>query len=53
MFSEKLLCFLNKIYYFFRGMDELNKYLQPGKTVAILKSSGVEKSTLVNALVQN
>ena len=34
------------------GMDELNKYLQPGKTIAILGSSGVGKSTLVNALVQ-
>lgn len=33
-------------------MDELNKYLQPGKTIAILGSSGVGKSTLVNALVQ-
>lgn len=34
------------------GTEELNKYLQPGKTIAILGSSGVGKSTLVNALVQ-
>ncbi len=34
------------------GMDELNKYLQLGKTIAILGSSGVGKSTLVNELVQ-
>ena len=34
------------------GTEELNKYLQSGKTIAILGSSGVGKSTLVNALVQ-
>lgn len=32
------------------GMDELNEYLQPGITIALLGSSGVGKSTLVNAL---
>lgn len=32
------------------GMDELTDYLQPHKTVALLGSSGVGKSTLVNKL---
>jgi len=32
------------------GMDHLKKYLQPGKTVVFLGSSGVGKSSLVNAL---
>ena len=32
------------------GMDKLQVYLQPGKTIALLGSSGVGKSTLVNAL---
>lgn len=32
------------------GMNELNEYLQPGITIALLGSSGVGKSTLVNAL---
>lgn len=32
------------------GLDELDQYLQPGKTVAMLGSSGVGKSTLLNAL---
>lgn len=32
------------------GMDELNEYLKPGVTIALLGSSGVGKSTLVNAL---
>ena len=32
------------------GMEELKKYLQPGKTVVFLGSSGVGKSSLVNAL---
>lgn len=34
------------------GTEELQQYLKPGKTIAILGSSGVGKSTLVNALVQ-
>ena len=33
------------------GMEALKKYLQPGKTVVFLGSSGVGKSSLVNALV--
>lgn len=33
-----------------RGLDELNQYLQPGRTVALLGSSGVGKSTLLNYL---
>src|SRR3954451_24463818 len=32
------------------GMDQLEPYLEPGKTVALLGSSGVGKSTLVNRL---
>lgn len=32
------------------GLDELKEYLAPDKTIAILGSSGVGKSTLVNAL---
>ena len=32
------------------GLERLNAYLQPGKTVAFLGSSGVGKSSLVNAL---
>lgn len=32
------------------GMDEIRKYFAPGKTVALLGSSGVGKSTLVNTL---
>ena len=32
------------------GIDELNEYMIPGNTIAILGSSGVGKSTLVNAL---
>lgn len=32
------------------GLDELRQYLNPGKTVALLGSSGVGKSTLVNTL---
>jgi ribosome biogenesis GTPase len=32
------------------GLDELSKYLQPEKTIVFLGSSGVGKSTLVNAL---
>lgn len=33
------------------GLEYLHPYLQPGVTVAILGSSGVGKSTLINALV--
>ena len=32
------------------GLERLNRYLQPGKTVVFLGSSGVGKSSLVNAL---
>lgn len=32
------------------GLDELNEYMIPGSTIALLGSSGVGKSTLVNAL---
>lgn len=32
------------------GLDELNQYLAPGRTVALLGSSGVGKSTLLNYL---
>ena len=33
------------------GLDTLNRYLQPGKTVVFLGMSGVGKSSLLNALV--
>lgn len=33
------------------GLEELEEYLAPGRTIAILGSSGVGKSTLVNGLV--
>ncbi|MBQ60578.1 MAG: ribosome small subunit-dependent GTPase A [Gammaproteobacteria bacterium] len=33
------------------GMDELLDYVQPGQTVALLGSSGVGKSTIINALL--
>ena len=33
------------------GLDELKEYIVPRKTIAILGSSGVGKSTLVNAVV--
>lgn len=32
------------------GIDGLSQYLKPGKTIALLGSSGVGKSTLVNVL---
>jgi ribosome biogenesis GTPase len=34
-----------------RGLDELRPYLQPGQTVALLGSSGVGKSTIINRLL--
>lgn len=34
-----------------QGLDRLTPYLQPGRTVALLGSSGVGKSTLVNRLL--
>jgi ribosome biogenesis GTPase / thiamine phosphate phosphatase len=33
------------------GLDQLDEYLQPGRTVALLGSSGVGKSTLINRLI--
>jgi ribosome biogenesis GTPase / thiamine phosphate phosphatase len=33
------------------GLDQLDPYLQPGKTVALLGSSGVGKSTITNHLL--
>jgi ribosome biogenesis GTPase / thiamine phosphate phosphatase len=33
------------------GMDSLNKYLNPGTTVAFIGSSGVGKSTIINSLL--
>jgi ribosome biogenesis GTPase / thiamine phosphate phosphatase len=33
------------------GLDALRPYLEPGRTVAILGSSGVGKSTLINQLI--
>ena len=34
-----------------QGLEELNQYLKPGRTVALLGSSGVGKSTITNQLV--
>jgi ribosome biogenesis GTPase len=36
---------------FGEGLETLNPYLQPGQTVALLGSSGVGKSTLINRLL--
>jgi ribosome biogenesis GTPase len=36
---------------FGRGLEDLSPYLQPGTTVALLGSSGVGKSTLINCLL--
>jgi ribosome biogenesis GTPase len=36
---------------FGQGLEELTPYLQPGATVALLGSSGVGKSTLINRLL--
>jgi ribosome biogenesis GTPase / thiamine phosphate phosphatase len=33
------------------GLDSLNPYLNPGETVALIGSSGVGKSTLINSLL--
>lgn len=33
------------------GLDELETYFQPGKTAALIGSSGVGKSTLINRLI--
>lgn len=35
-----------------QGLEPLEPYLQPGKTVAVVGSSGVGKSTLTNTLLQ-
>ena len=35
-----------------QGLDELGDYLKPGKTLVLLGSSGVGKSSLVNALME-
>jgi len=35
------------------GLDELNEYLQPSKTIVFLGMSGVGKSSLVNVLMDN
>lgn len=34
-----------------RGLEELEPYLEPGRTVALLGSSGVGKSTIINRLL--
>ena len=35
------------------GMDEINEYLQPGKTICFMGSSGAGKSTLLNAIAKD
>jgi ribosome biogenesis GTPase len=35
-----------------KGIEELEQYMKPGKTIVFLGSSGVGKSTMVNALAQ-
>jgi ribosome biogenesis GTPase len=35
-----------------RGIEELEQYMKPSKTIVFLGSSGVGKSTMVNALAQ-
>lgn len=35
-----------------QGMEQLTQFIQPGKTIVCLGSSGVGKSTLVNAIAQ-
>ena len=34
------------------GLSQLDQYLSPGKTIALIGSSGVGKSTLINALLK-
>ena len=34
-----------------QGLEQLNRYIQPGKTIVFLGSSGVGKSTIINCLL--